>query len=69
MFLITLLSLLLYFFIIFSLFIFKPTIFFEKNGDLKFYNYKMPYITLELIIPIIAILCYFIVMVLYIMII
>lgn len=68
MFLITLLSLLLYFFIIFLLFFIKPSIFFEKNGNLKHYDFNTPYITLELIIPIIAILCYFTIMVLYIMI-
>jgi hypothetical protein len=67
MILITLLSLLLYFFIVFLLFFIKPSIFFENNGNLKHYNFNSPYITLELIIPIIAILCYFIIMVLYIM--
>ncbi len=57
-----LLSILLYILVILLLFILKPSIMFDLYGNIKTYNSKS-LLTLDLIYPFIALLCYYIILV------
>jgi len=53
-----LIAILIYLIFIILLFIFKPSLMFDNNGNVKHYNTKST-ITLDLIYPIIAIISYY----------
>lgn len=59
-------AILMYIFVLVFIFIFKPSFMFDINGNFKTYNSKS-LLTLDIIYPIIALLCYFIVLVIKIM--
>ena len=53
-------SILLFSFFILIIFLFKPSLMFDANGNLKKFDIHDSIITIEIAIPIIAILSYFI---------
>lgn len=55
-------ALLIYIICIFLLFYFKPSMMFDINGDIKSYN-DNSFLTLEIVAPFIAILSYFAILV------
>lgn len=54
---------LLYIIILILFFLFKPTLFFDKKGNMYRYNNKSM-LTLDIIYPIIALLCYYLYLIL-----
>lgn len=60
MFINILLSLLIFILIILLIFKFKPSMMFDLNGNVKKYNLRESILTLDLLAPIIALLCYYI---------
>lgn len=60
------LSFLIYILILLILFIYKPSIMFDKNKNMKKYDLNDSLLTIEIVAPILAILSYFIVLTLYI---
>jgi len=61
-----LLVILLYILILLLIFYFKPSFMFDIYGNIKTYNSKS-LLTLDIIYPIIALLCYFIILVIKVM--
>ena len=55
-------AILLYISLLLLIFIFKPSFMFDINGNFKTYNSKS-LLTLDIVYPILALLCYFIVLV------
>lgn len=60
MFINILLSLLIFILIILLIFKFKPSMMFDLNGNVKKYNLRESILTLDLLAPIIALICYYI---------
>jgi len=58
-------ALILYIILLLLLFMFKPSIMFDINGKIKHYDVNDSLLTLEIVAPILALLCYFIVLVIY----
>jgi hypothetical protein len=62
------LTILLYITLVFLIFIIKPSMMFDANGNLKHYDYnntsETSLLTIEIVLPFLALLCYFIIIIL-----